>query len=398
MFVDGAPPGSLGISVQHLLQSCMKAMMDRNGQTREGFAVRSWFRERFPRQPHVYFGLSGTTLLHEALKAQTRTSVVLPAFICSDLSAAAVRAGKRVIHIDADRHTQLPDRAQLETYLASQDTSDAVLLVDHSFGYPFPDLACLRRRFPKLLVIEDCARALGVQIRGQLPGVWSDWILFSMYKTIPGSSNGAVLLTNMPIPMRDQHRVPVTIRERVATIGPLRFMYHELQRRTPSDFRPRISDLGNFPQWTPAYGLPSRLCMARFAAELKDLEIRASMRSSNANELTDSLCRAGIECIKPAERCQSAGHFVSFRTPSRHARNELLARLHRKGLFVARTWDLVPAHYHSFLETFPSGHTNSEHLADHMGHIRVGLYLSSRRRRRLVEEIRDFFKSGHKAI
>jgi hypothetical protein len=58
----------------------------------------------------------------------------------------------------------------------------------------------------------------------------------------------------------------------------------------------------------------------------------------------------------------------------------------------------VPAHYHSFLGTFPSGHSNSENLAEHMGHIRVRLYLNTHRRRRLVAEIRDFFNDGHKAI
>lgn len=374
----------------------MEAMMDRSRPTREVSAVQGWLHERFPHQPHVYFGLSGTTLLYEALKAQTRMSVVLPAFICSNLSEAAVRARKHVAHIDADRHTQLPATAHLEAHLAGQDVSDIVLLVDHSFGYPFPDLIRLRRRFPKLLIIEDCARALGVQIRGQFPGDYSDWVLFSMYKTIPGSSNGAILLTNTPIPMRNGQRVSASMRERVATIGPLRFIYHELQRRTAPDFRSRISSLENSPKWDPAYGLPSRLCTARFAAELKDLERQASRRSSIANELTDRLCQAGIECIKPAEGCQSAGHFVSFRTPNRHARSELLTRLHRKGLFVQRTWDVVPAHYPSFRETFPSGQSNSEHLAERMGHIRVSLYLNSHRRRRLVEEIRDFFNDGHK--
>lgn len=358
------------------------------GNQRELFRVLGWLRERFPHHPYVYFGLSGATLLYEALKTQTRESIVLPAYICPKLSAVAVRAGKRLIHLDADRLTQLPNMAQLETYLACQDASDTVVLIDHSFGYPFPGLTILRRKFPKLLVIEDCARALGVRICGRFPGEQSDWILFSMYKTIRGSSNGAVLLTNTPIPLRAGRRVSATVRERVATIAPLRFIHSVLQRTRP-DFRPQLSDL-TLPEWTPKYGLPSELCMARFAAELKEFEPRASMRSAISEELTDSLSRVdGIKCIKAVEGCQSAGHFVSFNIRKRQTRDQILARLRKKGLFLSPGWYAVPAHYHSFSETFPSGHASSEHLAEHIAHIPVSLFLSSKQRRRLVPELCD---------
>jgi len=356
-------------------------------------AVQQWFRERFPRQQHIYFGVSGATLLYEALRAQKQTSVVLPAFICATLSAAAVRARKRVMHIDADRRTQLPDIDELEAYLASQRACDTVLLVDHSFGYPFPELGRLRRRFPELLIIEDCARALGLQIKGELPGCYSDWVLFSMYKTVPASNNGAILLTRTPIDIHQGQRTSATMRERVASIEPLRFLYHELQRRTRPEFRSRTSNLGNCPEWEPAFGLPNRLCVARFARELKSVEAQATLRRSVANELTDKLCEAGIPCIQPAEGCESAGHFISFRTPNPNARNELLATLHRKGLFLQRTWDIVPAFYGLFAGTFPTGHCHSEHLANNMAHIRVRLYINRDRRNRLVEEIRLFFAS-----
>jgi histidinol-phosphate/aromatic aminotransferase/cobyric acid decarboxylase-like protein len=153
-----------------------------------------------------------------------------------------------------------------------------------------------------------------------------------------------------------------------------------------------ISDLANFPEWTPVYGLPSQLCIARFVAALKDLEIRASMCRSIANELTESLCRVGIECIKPLEGYESAGHFVSFRTPNSRARNELLTRLHARGLFIQKTWDVVPAHYRSFRETFPAGHDNSKHLAEHMAHIRVRLFADRRLRRQLIEEAAKVFE------
>jgi dTDP-4-amino-4,6-dideoxygalactose transaminase len=350
--------------------------------------VQGWLRERFPNHPHSYFGLSGTTLLYEVLKTQTRASVILPAFICANLSAAAVLAEKRVTHIDADRLTLLPDMAQLETHLAGQDASDTIVLIDHSFGYPFPRLDALRRRIPKLLIIEDCARALGVQICGRSPGEYSDWVLLSMYKTTRGNSNGAILLTKTPILIREGQRTLATVRDRVATVAPLRFIYHLLQRTHP-DFGPQRSDL-IFPEWTPKYGFPSKLCLTRFAAELREFELRASRRCSITEELTDRLSHvAGVDCIKAAEGCQSAGHFISFRVQKRQARDQILMRLHRKGLFLVRTWNIVPAHYRSFSKTFPSGRANSEHLAEHMLHIPVRLFHSSKERHRLVRALCD---------
>src|SRR5215469_7369106 len=118
-------------------------------------------RDRFPLYRHVYFGLSGSTLLHDALKLEDRRSVVLPAFFCPSISAMALAAGKRVTHIDATRESLHPDPALLEKFLADEPESGTAVLIDHSFGYRCGALAGLRRRFPKLLIIEDCARSLG---------------------------------------------------------------------------------------------------------------------------------------------------------------------------------------------------------------------------------------------
>jgi dTDP-4-amino-4,6-dideoxygalactose transaminase len=329
-------------------------------------------------------------MLHDALKSQSQTWVVLPGFLCPNISAAAACAGKQLIHIDADRRTELPDMAQLLSSLASRDASDTALLIDHSFGYPFPAIARLRKEFPQLLIIEDIARALGARINGQYPGEHSDWILFSMYKTVPGSSNGAVLLSNIPLPISQGQRVPTTLRERVARIEPLRSIYRVLRRGTSDGFRSRLGQLElRFPDWSPTYGFPNDLCLSRFAAELMKLDNQAPIRSAIAEELTDSLSQAGINCTEAAEGCQSAGHFVSFGVRQQQGRDQVLTRLCKKGLSIGRSWDIVSAHYRTFHETFPAGHSNSEYLAEHMAHIRVSLYPRTKQRRCLVSELRE---------
>src|SRR5207237_950029 len=76
--------------------------------------------------------------------------------------------------------------------------SESVLLVDHAFGYPFAAIAAVRRRHPQLLLIEDCARALGSEIDGRAVGNTADWTLLSLYKAVDGNDHGALLLTPSP--------------------------------------------------------------------------------------------------------------------------------------------------------------------------------------------------------
>src|SRR5579872_101341 len=294
--------------------------------------IEGWFRERFPRHPHVYFGLSGATLLHDALLTQPQSTLVLPAYICPSLSAMGLAAGKRLVHAEVDPRTLHPDPAHYTL-------DDAVALVDHAFGYPYAGIAQLRKRNPGLLIIEDCARALGANIDGDLPGAASDWLLFSMYKTIRGSRNGAVLLSNAPLPIpKENRRGAVTVKERAARLAPARFLHHQILRR--SRFAPR--EIGFAPEHEPQRGLPSELCANRFWAELRDLDSRTRMRREIVQELSENLSRIPeIECVRTADHCQPAGHFVSFAIRKGN-RDRVITRLYRRGLFVMRTWDIVP--------------------------------------------------------
>src|SRR5262249_32041976 len=321
--------------------------------------------------------------LHDALKTVYRSSVVLPAYICPSLSAMASVAGKRLTHVEVDRRTLLPDPSQLESLLASRDTSDTVLLIDHAFGYPFGGIAKLREIFPDLLIIEDCARALGVTIGGDFPGRHADWVLLSMYKTIRGSRNGAVLLTRAPLAIRKERLpAPPSFKERFSTVGPIRWIYHGmLAKRMRFETRP----LGDRPEWETQRGLPGELCASRFAAELKELETRVRLRAEVASELTAALWRIdGVRCIQSAENCTLAGNFVSFAIEKNGTRDALITKLYRQGLFVTRTWDIVPGHYPKLEATFPSGPGASLELADRMAHIPVDFFQKERDRRRLI--------------
>ena len=76
-------------------------------------------------------------------------------------------------------------------------------------------------------------------------------------------------------------------------------------------------------------------------------------------------------------------------------RNELLTDLHRRGLFLLRTWDVVPAFFERFSGAFPFGSSASVFLADHIGHIPVGRFIKAGPRQRLAKGVREFARAGH---
>jgi len=75
--------------------------------------------------------------------------------------------------------------------------------------------------------------------------------------------------------------------------------------------------------------------------------------------------------------------------PNRQIRDSVLTMLHKKGLFLSRTWDLLPAHYLCFSGTFPWGHAGSRRLGETIAHVPVNLFLSAKRCRNLVRTLSE---------
>ncbi len=346
-----------------------------------------WLRATFPGfQYHV--GLSGSTMLSDAIRLEPRQTVVLPAFICCDLSAMAKAVGKRVVHLDVDCRTMHIDPDQLEHCLSSEDPLDTILLIDHTFGNPFPLLDAVRQKYPGLLIVEDAVRALGARIADEPVGRHSDWLLLSMYKTVPGSQNGAVLLTRNPMTLNTGPAAATTLRERTATMDVCRWPYEFFKRLSPRYPPPRLDR--DRPHWSPVYGVPSDLCLQRFLAEATNLKRNLPARIAIHNNLIEHLSAfRALRIVKIADDCSPGADFLSF-VVCVAPRDGLLAHLHRKGLFLLRTWDMVPAFYRSFSGTFPFGSASSEFLARHIAHIQLCQFESNIKRDRLVRAIREY--------
>jgi len=123
---------------------------------------------------------SGTTALTLALRALgvgPRDEVALPSYACAALVHAVRAAGAAPLVCDIDPETLALDPADLERRATPR--LRAVIVV-HPFGVP-ARIEPFRSR--GLLVVEDCAQALGASDRGRPVGARGDAAIFSFAPT-----------------------------------------------------------------------------------------------------------------------------------------------------------------------------------------------------------------------
>jgi len=119
------------------------------------------------------------------------SSVLLPAYICSEgFEPIFEQYDVDPVFVDVDPVTYHLDFDRAEPHLADVD---AALLV-HAFGLPAPaDRWAERCRRADVLLIEDCARALGARYRDRLVGSFGDYAIFSFPKVSPVYTGGCLV-------------------------------------------------------------------------------------------------------------------------------------------------------------------------------------------------------------
>jgi len=134
--------------------------------------------------PHAVACNSGTDALHLALRAAgigPGDEVVTPAFTFIATAEAIAYVGAQPAFADVDGATFNMSAATLEQALTPR--TRAVIVV-HLFGQcaempPISDL-CKRRG---LVLVEDCAQAIGADWAGTQAGAWGDFGCYSFYPT-----------------------------------------------------------------------------------------------------------------------------------------------------------------------------------------------------------------------
>src|SRR5438552_5185326 len=149
---------------------------------------------------HAFLVSSGTaalTLTLGALKSRSpRTGVVIPAYTCFSVAAAVVKAGLRPVLCDIDPTTFDFDHALLAQTL---DADTLCVVAHHLFGIP-SDVERTRTicHARGVVVVEDAAQAMGVEVNGRPLGTLGDVGIFSLGrgKNITCGSGGIIVTSS----------------------------------------------------------------------------------------------------------------------------------------------------------------------------------------------------------
>lgn len=148
----------------------------RVGQSKE--KVKHWFEKHFPASD-AYLYNSGRSALFHILKAfgiGKGDEVIVQAFTCVAVPNSVIWNDATPVYADIDETYNLTV-ASIKKVVTKRTKA---IIVQHTFGIP-ADIQAIQIFAQKehILLIEDCAHALGAIVNGQLLGTWGDAAFFS---------------------------------------------------------------------------------------------------------------------------------------------------------------------------------------------------------------------------
>lgn len=162
--------------------------------------LEEWFKAYFACNYAVSFD-SGRTALEKALQAGgvgPADEVIVQALTCVVVANAITNLGAVPVYADcADEYTHNP--AEVKKNITPKTKA---LVIQHTFGAPANlDALMAIAREHNLLVVEDCAHALGGTYNGKLLGTFGDVAMFSFGsdKVVSGVRGGMAITNNESI-------------------------------------------------------------------------------------------------------------------------------------------------------------------------------------------------------
>jgi len=155
--------------------------------------------------PHVFLFESGRSAIASLLRAvplQPGDEVLLQAFTCVAVPNAVRWAGGTPRYVDckADTYTMSPDDLRKKITARSR-----VLIIQHTFGIPadLDELLAIARQH-NLVVIEDCAHAIGSMYRGKRVGSYGHaaMVSFGRDKVVSSVFGGAAFIRDADLATR----------------------------------------------------------------------------------------------------------------------------------------------------------------------------------------------------
>jgi len=149
-------------------------------------------------------GRSSLMAILKSLNLEPGSEILLQAFTCNAAVNPIIWSGLKPIYLDCDENTFNIDLEDLErkiTLRQIQDNTPKVIMVQHAFGMPAEmDKILDIAKQNNLILIEDCAHALGAEYNGQKVGTLgkAGFFSFSRDKVI-SSIYGGMAVTNDPL-------------------------------------------------------------------------------------------------------------------------------------------------------------------------------------------------------
>lgn len=116
-------------------------------------------------------------LKHILLNEKDIKNVALPAFTCHVVKDAIERAGKKVVYFDT---AELPTLDEIRSAIEDKKARIDALVLPYNFGF-MPNMEKILDICKKndILLIEDCAQALGAKFAGKKAGSFGDYAAYS---------------------------------------------------------------------------------------------------------------------------------------------------------------------------------------------------------------------------
>lgn len=251
--------------------------------------------------PYAVGVASGTDALELALRAcgiGPGDEVLTSSFSFIAAAEATLAVGAAPVFVDIDVRTFTMDPAQLVGAITSK--TRAIIPV-HLFGHPC-DMGPIRdvARRHRLMVIEDCAQAMGARYQGQRVGSFGDAAILSFYpsKNLGAYGDGGMVVTN-----------DASVAERIRLLRA-----HGSRQRYAHETLGRNSRL-------------DELQAAILRVKLRHLDAWTVARRRHAKAYADAFSAAGVTSVGlPQERtgCEHVYHLYTIRLKERDRLQQVL--------------------------------------------------------------------------
>lgn len=167
-------------------------------------AVSTWFTDRFGVTPVLFnSGRSAMLGIMKAFDIAGGDEVLVQAFTCVAVPNSVLWNGATPVYVDIDDQLNM-DIQDLEKKITKKAKA---IVVQHTLGIPAQiDTIIAIAKKHNLIVIEDCAHALGARYKGKVLGSWGDAAFFSFGrdKVVSSVFGGAAIVKSV---YRDKYEV-----------------------------------------------------------------------------------------------------------------------------------------------------------------------------------------------